>query len=168
MTEPIETDGDRGTASEPARDALPALIVARAVTTAPISTDREARTVDVVWSTGARAQSFVPGLGEITEELDMSAGAVRMAMLSSGNAPVLNTHRRSDATAVLGRVVEARIERGIGTATLRFSAASDVEPVWQRVLDGNLRNISVGYRVFRYDRGMTQLPARPFPSAEFI
>jgi hypothetical protein len=147
MNEPIEPD-----AGNRAPDTLPALIVARAVTTAPISADADARTVEVVWSTGARAQNFVPGLGEITEELEMSPGAVRMAMLSSGNAPVLNTHRRSDATAVLGRVVEARIERGIGTATLRFSAASDVEPVWQRVLDGSLRNISVGYRVFRYEQ----------------
>jgi hypothetical protein len=45
------------------------------------------------------------------------------------------------------------VERGVGTATLRFSSAADVEPVWQRVLDGSLRNISVGYQVFRYEQG---------------
>jgi hypothetical protein len=126
----------------------------RAVTAAPVSADRNARTVEVVWSTGARAQNSVPGLGEITEELEMSPNAVRMDLLRSGAAPVLNAHRRLDATAVLGRVVDARLDRGVGTATLRFSSAADVEPVWQRVLDGSLRGVSVGYRVFRYERAV--------------
>jgi hypothetical protein len=105
----------------------------------------------VVWSTGARARNYVPPLGLITEELDMSPNAVRMGGLRSGGAPVLNTHRSGDARDVVGRVIAARLEAGRGIATLQFSSAADVEPLWQRIADGTLRSISVGYRVHRYE-----------------
>jgi hypothetical protein len=127
-------------------------ITARRAITAPATVDRASRTVEVVWSTGARARNFVPSLGGITEELDMSPNAVRMAQLRSGNAPVLNTHRSSDARDVLGRVIAARLEGGRGHARLQFSAAADVEPLWQRIADGTLRAVSIGYRVHRYDQ----------------
>ncbi len=126
-------------------------IVAQRALAAPATVDRAARTVEVVWSTGARARNFVPALGLITEELEMSPNAVRMGALRSGQAPVLNTHRRGDARDVLGRVTAARLDRGRGYATLQFSSAADVEPVWQRIADGTLRAVSVGYRVHRYE-----------------
>jgi hypothetical protein len=75
-------------------------IVAHRAITAPATVDPAARTVEVVWSTGARARNFVPALGLITEELEMSSNAVRMEALRSGNAPVLNTHRSLDARDV--------------------------------------------------------------------
>ncbi|WBV43522.1 hypothetical protein [Pseudoroseomonas cervicalis] len=131
-------------------EAEQAIVACRALA-APATVDRAARTVEVIWSTGARARNFVPALGLITEELEMSPKAVRMAALRSGRAPVLNTHRRGDARDLLGRVVAARLEAGRGYATLQFSAAADVEPVWQRVADGALRAVSVGYRVHRYE-----------------
>ncbi|WP_027285534.1 prohead protease/major capsid protein fusion protein [Rubritepida flocculans] len=126
-------------------------IVAQRAIAAPATVDRAARTVEVVWSTGARARNFVPSLGLITEELEMSPNAVRMATLRSGCAPVLDTHRRGGARDVLGRVTAARLERGRGYATLQFSTAADVEPIWQRIADGTLRAVSVGYRVHRYE-----------------
>jgi hypothetical protein len=130
--------------------AVQSLVAQRAIT-APATVDRAARTVEVVWSTGARARNFVPALGLITEELEMSPNAVRMEALRSGRAPVLDTHRRGGARDVLGRVTAARLERGRGYATLQFSTAADVEPVWQRIADGTLRAVSVGYRVHRYE-----------------
>lgn len=126
--------------------------VRRAVTGSPASIDSAARTVEVTWSTGARARNYVPGLGVITEELDMSPNAIRMGVLRGGNAPVLDTHNSWSARSVLGRVTEARVERGKGVATLKFSAADDVAGIWQRVEDGSLRSISVGYRVYRYEQ----------------
>ncbi len=155
MTEPIEPGGSDA-APEPAAapDRLPAggqSIVAHRAITAPATVDRAARTVEVVWSTGARARNYVPALGLITEELEMSPNAVRMDALRSGHAPVLNTHRSMDARDVLGRVTAARLDRGRGHATLQFSSAADVEPVWQRIADGTLRAVSVGYRVHRYE-----------------
>lgn len=146
MSETTEPGG-----SDAAPDAPAVPIVAQRALAAPATVDRAARTVEVVWSTGARARNFVPALGLITEELEMSPNAVRMEALRSGQAPVLNTHRRGDARDVLGRVTAARLERGRGYATLQFSTAQDVEPVWQRIADGTLRAVSVGYRVHRYE-----------------
>jgi len=152
MTEPIEP-GVSNAAPEPAAapTAADVPLVAQRAITAPATVDRAARTVEVVWSTGARARNFVPALGLITEELEMSPNAVRMEALRSGRAPVLDTHRRCGARDVLGRVTAARLERGRGYATLQFSTAADVEPVWQRIADGTLRAVSVGYRVHRYE-----------------
>ncbi|WP_270937045.1 HK97 family phage prohead protease, partial [Falsiroseomonas oryzae] len=151
----IETSEPGGSGAAPetaaASAAADAPMVAHRAITAPATVDRAARTVEVVWSTGARARNFVPALGPITEELEMSPNAVRMDALRSGNAPVLNTHRSMDARDVLGRVTAARLERGRGYATLQFSSAADVEPVWQRIADGTLRAVSVGYRVHRYE-----------------
>jgi len=155
MTEPIEPGG--GTPApeqEAAPDRLPTdghSITACRALAAPVTVNRAARTVEVVWSTGARARNFVPPLGPIIEELDMRPEAVRMDALRSGRAPVLDTHRRAGTRDVLGRVTAARLEAGRGYATLQFSGADDVEPVWQRVADGTLQSVSVGYRVHRYD-----------------
>jgi hypothetical protein len=170
MTDTTEPGGSDA-APEPtaALDRLPNAgqsITAHRAIAAPATVDRAGRTVEVVWSTGARARNYVPALGLITEELEMSANAVRMDALRSGNAPVLNTHRSMDARDVLGRVAAARLERGRGYATLQFSVAADVEPVWQRIADGTLRSVSVGYRVHRYDplpdpaTGTTRQPPR--------
>ena len=156
MTETTDPGGSDPAPVDPVLpDRLPTdgqSITARRAITAPATVDRASRTVEVIWSTGARARNFVPSLGGITEELDMSPNAVRMAQLGSGNAPVLNTHRSSDARDVLGRVIAARLEGGRGHARLQFSAAADVEPLWQRIADGTLRAVSVGYRVHRYDQ----------------
>jgi hypothetical protein len=127
-------------------------LVAHRALASPATVDRGARTVEVVWSTGARARNIVGSLGVITEELEMTPAAVRMDALRSGRAPVLDTHRRGGARDVLGRVVAARLEAGRGYATLQFSTAADVEPVWQRIADGTLRSVSVGYRVHRYEQ----------------
>ena len=115
----------------------------------PLTVDRAARTVQVIWATGVRSRNMVQSLGWITEELDMSAGAVRMAQLRSGYAPVLNTHGRGTVRDVLGRVLTARIENGVGLATLRFSTAVDVEPIWQRGGGGGRRGVGAGYGVHR-------------------
>jgi hypothetical protein len=154
MTEPIDPGGSDPASATTHADGLPtggqSITAARALS-APATVNRAARTVEVVWSTGARARNFVPPLGLITEELDMSPNAVRMEGLRGGGAPVLNTHRSGDARDVVGRVIAARLEAGRGIATLQFSSAADVEPLWQRIADGTLRSVSVGYRVHRYE-----------------
>jgi hypothetical protein len=127
----------------------PAAIICARALAAPMSVNEADRTVDVVWSTGARAANYVPAMGQIMEELDM--GAVRMGRLTSGQAPVLDTHRMQGAASVIGRVVSARVERGKGIATLQMSRAPDVEPIWHRIVEGTLRSVSVGYRVFKYE-----------------
>ena len=104
MTEPIEPGGgtpapdaallpDRLPSDGQSAATVPPITAHRALA-APVAVDRAARTVEVVWSTGARAGNFVPSLGLITEELDMQPAAVRMEGLCSGQAPVLDAHRR--------------------------------------------------------------------------
>ena len=66
------------------------------------------------------------------------------------DAPVLEDHDHS-ARRVVGRVVAARVAGDKLLATLRISSADDVEPVWQRIADGTLSTVSVGYRVHRYE-----------------
>jgi hypothetical protein len=83
------------------------------------------------------------------EELSLEPGAVRMTRLENG-APLLNTHSRWDLGDVIGVVEDARIEKGQGIATVRFSKRDDVEPYFQDVKDGIIRNVSVGYVVHRY------------------
>jgi hypothetical protein len=133
---------------EPEPPPAEVVITAARALAAPMSVNLAARTVDVVWSTGARAANYVPAMGQITEELDM--GAARMDRLASGQAPVLDSHRMQGAASVIGRVVSARVEAGRGVATLQMSGAPDVEPIWSRIVEGTLRSVSVGYRVFKY------------------
>jgi hypothetical protein len=73
MTEPIAPEG-LSPAPEPLAtpNRLPpagqSILACRALA-APVTVNRDARTVEVIWSTGARARNFVPSLGLITEEL---------------------------------------------------------------------------------------------------
>ncbi len=75
---------------DPAPVPEPSIVAARALA-APVTVDRTARSVEVVWSTGARARNFIPALGLVTEELDMAPGAVRMAALRSGHSATATT-----------------------------------------------------------------------------
>jgi hypothetical protein len=45
----------------------------------------------------------------------------------------------------------ARIADGKSIATIRCSERADVEPIWCDVVAGIIRNVSVGYRVHRYE-----------------
>lgn len=139
--------------SETINEASPALRMAtRAARAEPATLDAEAREVEVIFSTGARAINYVPGEGVVWEELDMSAGAIRMGMLNSGAAPVLDSHDAGEVEHVLGRVISARLERGVGVARLKFSGADDVMSTWQKVQDGTLRTVSVGYKIHGYQK----------------
>jgi len=114
--------------------------------------DEQARTVDVVWTTGARIRRRRLWDEDIDEELVVDAGAVRLDRLNAG-APFLNTHNAFDLDAIIGVVIEgsARIADGRGVATIRFSERDEVEPIWRDVVSGIIRNVSVGYRVHKYE-----------------
>ncbi len=115
----------------------------------PNTLNIEDRTVDLVWSTGARAMQYDWFEGPFNEELSMEESAVKLDRLNN-RAPVLNTHQRYDVQCVIGVVVRAWIENGVGYATVRFSKREDVEPILQDIKDGILCNVSVGYHVSRY------------------
>jgi len=108
--------------------------------------DEEARTVELVWSTGAGVERRIPGIGRVLEVLEMDERNIRLDRLRNG-APLLNTHWDFDLSDVLGVVEEAWVEDGAGMARVRFSGREQVDGVWRDVAAGIIRNISVGYRV---------------------
>lgn len=119
---------------------------------APQNTDPDKRTVDLVWTTGARV-SRRDMFGEAFEEqLIVSADAIRMDRLNGG-APLLADHRMYSLTGQIGVVEQAWIdeERGEGYARVRFSPRADVDPLWEDVQAGIIRNVSVGYYIHRVE-----------------
>jgi hypothetical protein len=117
---------------------------------APETVNAEARTVEVVWTTGARvARNGYEG--PYYEELSMDKKAIRMDRLNAG-APLLNSHSASQLSDVVGVVERAWLEGNEGRAVVRFSSRDDVTPIFNDVRDGIIRNISVGYRVWKYER----------------
>jgi len=112
----------------------------------PGSVDREKRTVEITWTTGARVRR---GFWEpFDEDLSLDPKHVRMGRLQSGAAPLVDSHSINSLRTVLGVVDRA----SIGAATVRFSKRADVEPIFNDVADGIIRNVSVGYFVHQYER----------------
>jgi hypothetical protein len=129
---------------------LPALT--RAADLLPTTLDEEDRSIEVVWSTGARVRRR-PFFGEpFDEELSMDPAHVRLDRLNNG-APLLKVHALDELEAVIGSVVPgtARIESGRGIARVRLSEREDVAPVWEDIRNGHIRAVSIGYQVHRYE-----------------
>lgn len=118
----------------------------------PTSIDTDTRTVQVTFGTEALVKRYDWKSDRyFWEELGYKEGEVRMKRLTSGAAPVLDNHESwGGARSTLGVVDSASLEGNSGTAQLRFSKREDVEPIYQDVLDGIIKTVSVGYRVHLY------------------
>ena len=121
----------------------------------PETADEEARTVELVWSSGAVVRRRHLWTGKAYDEvLSLEDGHVDLARLNGG-APLLNTHGAWDLADVIGVVERAWIDPEgdglVGRARVRFSDREAVEPVWRDVMSGIIRNVSVGYSVRRYE-----------------
>ena len=121
---------------------------------APDTVNVEERTVEVVWTTGAQVKRASWSRGDYIEELSLAPDAVRLDRLNKG-APLLDSHDSIGLRNVLGVVERAWLNGGEGRALVRFSRRDDVEPIFQDVRDGILRNISVGYKTHRTERDDT-------------
>jgi hypothetical protein len=86
--------------------------------------------------------------GSYVERLSLDPAAVDLSRLIG--ASVLDAHRQTAVRDVLGTVRDARVDGHQGMASLQFSARPEVEPIWQDVLAGILRHVSVGYSVERW------------------
>ncbi|WVR18331.1 Mu-like prophage major head subunit gpT [Bordetella phage PY223] len=117
----------------------------------PSTFNDEARTVEIVWTTGARVLRWDWDIGRYYEELSLEGKAVRLERLNNG-ASVLNSHKSRDLSDVIGVVEKAWIEGGEGRALIRFSEREDVAPIMRDVKSGVIRNISVGYAVHRFEQ----------------
>lgn len=116
----------------------------------PGSVDVENRTAELTWTTGAKGRRWNWDIGSFMEELEVSESAVRLDRLNNG-APLLDSHNGWDLRDVIGVVERAWIEGGEGRAIVQFSQREYAQEIFQDVRDGVLRNISVGYAVYRYE-----------------
>jgi hypothetical protein len=119
---------------------------------APNSADTDARTVEVIWSAGARVRRSTLFGEPYDEELSLDPDHVRLDRLNAG-APFLKVHEIDTLDAVIGSVVpgSARIENGRGIAQVRISERADVEPIWRDIQAGHIRAVSIGYQVHRFE-----------------
>jgi HK97 family phage prohead protease len=118
----------------------------------PSTIDVDKRTVELIWTTGARV---LRGFWEpYYEELSLDAKHVRMDRLRSGSAPLLNAHSSSSLEDVIGVIESARLDKGgkTGSATVRFDSGTLGEEVFRKVREGILRSVSVGYRVYKMSK----------------
>jgi len=126
----------------------------RLATLEEVRADNGTRIFDVVFTTGATVRKYSYVNDEMyDEELVVDSTAIRLGRLNSGAAPVLNTHSDYTLDDVLGVVMpnSARIEGSVGRASLKIDGGSENEPIIRKILDGIIRNVSVGYRVHRYE-----------------
>ncbi len=112
------------------------------------SVNAEQRTAEVVWSRGTKGKrrGF---FGDYYEELSMDKSAVDMSRLNAG-APVLASHDATSLDSVIGVVERAWIDGDEGKALVRFSSDEAAQSIFNKVREGILKNISVGYDVSEY------------------
>lgn len=111
----------------------------------PGSFDEAAMTVEATISTYADVRRRDPR-GPFIERLDRAGLDTRNLI----GAPVLDGHRNSSGTHVVGVVSGLRHEDGRLVAVIRMSAADDARPIITRIREGVLRGVSVGYRVNKW------------------
>lgn len=117
----------------------------------PSTLNEEARTVDVTWSTGSQVRRVDWWTErEWIEELSLNSEHVNLDRLNAG-APLLANHNNYSLDGVIGVVDRAWVAGDEGRATVRFSQREEVNPVLNDVKNGILRNISVGYRVNKFE-----------------
>ena len=127
----------------------------RVATVKPKTLNKEARTVEVIFTTGARVVRR-PFFDEpFIEELGLKKGEVRMGRLQN-KAPFLDTHgfgEKRGVRNVLG-VVEAAelIPDKEGRAIIRFSKRDEVEDIFRDVEDGILVNVSIGFDIHKMEK----------------
>ncbi len=121
----------------------------------PATVNTEARSVDVVFTTGAAVRrrrwtgwdTSVP----FDEILEVSDRAVDLTRLNAG-APALDSHSVWSSYSQVGVVERAWIEGKEGKATIRFPREGldqAADRMFGLISDGIIRNVSVGYSIER-------------------
>lgn len=117
----------------------------RALAIAPESYDESSRSVEAILSAGTAVRRYY-----FTEELEISAEAIDLSRVTGGICPLLDTHNQYELNAVLGRITDVRVENGQLIGRLNFSDTDAGRAVEARVAAGELRAISIGYRVTKW------------------
>lgn len=89
--------------------------------------------------------------GPYYEALSLDPSHVDLSRLNDGGHPLLAAHDANNLDAVVGVVERAWLEGDKAGATVRFAKDEMSQRVFDKVKDGILRNVSVGYSVQRYE-----------------
>ena len=117
------------------------------------SVNDEARTVDLVFSTGAPVTRTDYWTGKsYIETLSLEEGHVRIDRLNEGGS-LLDSHAAYSVADILGSVVPGSVTltKKEARARVQFSKREAVEPIWQDVKAGIIRHVSVGYRIYKFE-----------------
>jgi HK97 family phage prohead protease len=114
----------------------------RAASTRPNSYDPATRTVSAVIATANPVQRR-DARGPFNEIL--TAGTLDLSAVEG--LAVLDSHRTASVRDTLGRVRSIALEGDSVVALLELTAAEDAAPVLQRIADGTVSGVSIGYRV---------------------
>ena len=128
-------------------------IVHRSLTFDGNSIDVEKRTAEIIWTTGEKVLRRNWGSEPVHEVLDMSDNAVNLQSLNN-KAPLLIDHNGRSVQNQVG-IIEtgsAFIRDGKGYATVRFSSTPDADIIFQKVREGILSKLSVGYSVDKIEK----------------
>lgn len=118
------------------------------------SVDVDARTVELVFSTGAAVMRSEWWTGKrFLETLSLKKEHVRLDRMNAGAAPLLDTHLAYSVHDILGAVEpnSVRLLAKEARVTVRFSDRAEVEPIWRDVTRRIIPSVSVGYQVFKYE-----------------
>jgi len=121
----------------------PGSIASRSVTFERAAVDEDARTIEVAFSSEEPYDRYWG-----REILDHSPESIRLGRLQAGG-PLLMDHDSRDHVGVI-ESVSIGPDR-VGRATVRFGKSSRAEEVYQDVIDGIRRNVSVGYAIHDAD-----------------
>ena len=121
-------------------------VMVRRVTFSPNTFDADAMTVEAVIST------FAPVIrrdraGTFEERLSASG----LANIGKVQLPAVDNHRLDSVRDVFGTVTSIRMEDGSLVATIQLSSAPDAAPIVDRIREGTIPSVSIGYRVSRWE-----------------
>ena len=109
------------------------------------SYDAKARTAEAVLSAGSAVKRW-----GFIEKLEISRSAIDLSRAEQGLVSLLDTHNAYELDAVLGSVRSIRIEGGKLIGKLHFADTEPGRMAEGMVQRGELRGVSIGYRVTRW------------------
>lgn len=118
----------------------------------PDTFNEENRTIEVIFATETAVRMYDWERETMVDEvLICTSEAGDLTRLNNG-APLLDNHRDYGKTeeCVVGVVESARFENGRGIALVRFSNSEDDTKLMNKVKDGIVTGVSVGYNVSEY------------------
>jgi len=111
--------------------------------------DKENRTVEATFYSGAEVLRFSWSRGKYLLRLLTGPENVRLDSLNSGRAPVLDAHDAFSMRTQIGVVEHGKLDGANGRATLRyFKGDAEADQIWNKVEQG-ARNVSMGVGIYK-------------------